>query len=89
MDMTDPHAAAPDEDPERHIGQEIPDPWGAESAPAPLRVAGPAGDEPFIGTAPIPDPPLLAEAREAAAVGWFEENKPAPSEDPRDSWPGY
>jgi len=23
----DPHAAAPDEDPEQHIGEEMPDPW--------------------------------------------------------------
>lgn len=25
--MTDPHAAAPDEDPEQHIGETRPDPW--------------------------------------------------------------
>ena len=24
---TDPHAAAPDEDPLKHLGEEIPDPW--------------------------------------------------------------
>lgn len=23
----DPHASAPQEDPEKHIGEEIPDPW--------------------------------------------------------------
>lgn len=72
MDMTEPHGADPAEDPERHVGQEIADPWPT--------VPGPEGA--FIGTAPIPDPPLLTEAK-----GWFEENKPA--EDPRDSWPGY
>ena len=26
-DLTQPHEAAPDEDPEVHIGQEVPDPW--------------------------------------------------------------
>lgn len=24
---TDAHAAAPDEDPENHLGEEVPDPW--------------------------------------------------------------
>lgn len=27
---TDPHEHAPDENPEDHIGQEIPDPWDDE-----------------------------------------------------------
>lgn len=25
--MTDPHADAPEEDPEEHLGEVIPDPW--------------------------------------------------------------
>jgi hypothetical protein len=25
--MTDPHEAAPDENPEQHIGEVLPDPW--------------------------------------------------------------
>lgn len=31
--MTGPHEAAPDEDPEAHIGQEVPDPWDEQGAP--------------------------------------------------------
>jgi hypothetical protein len=26
--MTDPHEVAPDENPEQHIGEVLPDPWG-------------------------------------------------------------
>jgi hypothetical protein len=33
MDMSDPHENDPAEDPERHIGQEVPDPWATEPKP--------------------------------------------------------
>jgi len=32
-DLKEPHEAAPDEDPELHIGQEVPDPWDDQGAP--------------------------------------------------------
>lgn len=31
--MSDPHENDPGEDPERHIGQEEPDPWSVEPEP--------------------------------------------------------
>lgn len=48
-----PHDAAPEEDPEACIGQEVPDPWGANTAPSGLRPEQVRPDE-----APPPDWPL-------------------------------
>lgn len=38
--MTDPHAANPEEDPERCIGLPVDDPWGASSTPLFEEAAG-------------------------------------------------
>lgn len=34
--MTDAHEQAPDEDPEQHIGEPVPDPWDVDERPVSL-----------------------------------------------------
>lgn len=60
--MTDPHSAAPEEDPERCIGQETPDPWATVA----------------IGTASIPAPPLFEQAAGEVRGWFESDDRPGP-----------
>jgi len=96
-DLTQPHEAAPDEDPEVHIGQEVPDPWEGMAFAA----EGPLSPQAFgVIAGTTLEQAAARQAQGDLPIGWGEPNSDPPdwplwfggsqpSEDPRDSWPGY